>query len=89
MNSISTPRTISEDVQKSDYKCPLHQLNTHGITECIAFNKLNPSMKRLIASSHRLCSKCLGNHFAESCARELFCNICNSPDHATLLHRDY
>lgn len=79
--------TLQTDVRPtSSFKCVLHQSNSHGLNECDAFKKADVSIRRLIVKSHKICFKCLGDHFAVDCSKTVKCEHCNSDNHCSLLH---
>ncbi|KAJ8034197.1 hypothetical protein HOLleu_20937 [Holothuria leucospilota] len=61
---------------------------SHPIWRCSVFKELSVNNRWDVVTKNKLCFKCLGNHFAKNCKREMRCDIggCRS-DHNRLLHR--
>ena len=79
--------TSSKNSNTNNTKCPLHQSNTHHLSDCSVFIDMKPKIRKLIVSSHKLCFRCLDGHFAADCSREISCDSCNASSHHTLLHQ--
>ncbi|KAJ8045018.1 hypothetical protein HOLleu_07935 [Holothuria leucospilota] len=61
---------------------------SHPIWRCSVFKELSVNNRWDVVTKNKLCFKCLGNHFARNCKREMRCDVggCRS-DHNRLLHR--
>ena len=59
----------------------------HGVWKCEEFRKREVNDRWTLAKQHKLCFKCLGNHFGKDCIRKRICGIkgCKQ-DHNRLLH---
>lgn len=66
-------------------KCVFHNTDTHSISECKLFSKLQHHEKIKFARDHRLCFNCLSDHLASACDYTDKCEKCQNP-HLTVMH---
>lgn len=79
---------IDTDDIDADFACPLHRSNSHKVSECEAFLKLDITTKKLFLRSYRLCFRCFQGHLANECQTDVKCDVCKSSFHPTAMH-DY
>ena len=66
--------------------CLFHQFPGHSIDVCERFRMLPLDDRRLFASKHSLCYRCLGSHLAKDCDSKTACPICGG-NHCKAMHR--
>lgn len=76
---------IPEQTQNS-YRCPIHECDTHNLTSCLAFGRLDIKVRKLIVRCCLLCPRCLTSHPSSACTLSVACEFCGAPSHHTLMH---
>ena len=75
-----------ESTRGTSSTCLYHQLPGHLINVCERFRALPLDDRRMFASKHSLCYRCLGPHMASNCDSKTTCPLC-SGNHCKAMHR--
>ena len=75
-----------ESTRGTSSTCLYHQLPGHLINVCERFRALPLDDRRIFASKHSLCYRCLGPHMAKNCDNKTTCPLC-SGNHCKAMHR--
>ena len=80
----------STEIRDTDHRrfCLLHPgSTTHSLRDCRAFSHWDFRAKFDFAREHKLCFRCLGEHFSNKCFNSLKCDQCNR-NHLTIMHSE-